>query len=162
MLCNTIRFVGLTALTACGYGFSAGGGRLPGEASALAVPIFENATSEAQLGALFTGALREALVGRGRLAADDGHAPRVFGTVFSVSGGGSALGAGTRVGAFVVTARIKVRVEQEGRVLFADDVTGSEDYLPGVDILGTEASRRAALQRLARSLMERALERMQR
>ena len=42
---------------------------------------------------------------------------------------------------------------------YADAVTGGEDYLTGVDVLGTEANRRAALRRLARSLAIEAIQR---
>ena len=36
---------------------------------------------------------------------------------------------------------------------------GAEDYLAGVDVLGTEANRRAALRRLMRALAAEAVER---
>src|SRR5204862_145776 len=41
----------------------------------------------------------------------------------------------------------------------ADTVAGGEDFLTGVDVLGTEANRRAALRRLARALAVEAIER---
>ena len=42
---------------------------------------------------------------------------------------------------------------------YTDTLGGSEDYLSGVDVLGTEANRRAALRRLARTVAREAVER---
>jgi hypothetical protein len=42
---------------------------------------------------------------------------------------------------------------------YADTLAGGEDYLAGVDVLGTEANRRAALRRLMRTLAAEAVER---
>jgi hypothetical protein len=42
---------------------------------------------------------------------------------------------------------------------YEDAVVGGEDYLTGVDVLGTEANRRAALRRLARALAAEAIDR---
>jgi hypothetical protein len=42
---------------------------------------------------------------------------------------------------------------------YQDLVADGENYLVGVDVLGTEANRRAALRRLARTLSREAIER---
>jgi hypothetical protein len=42
-------------------------------------------------------------------------------------------------------------VEPAGNVSYEDRSTFGEDYLVGVDVLGTEANRRAALRRLAKA-----------
>ena len=42
---------------------------------------------------------------------------------------------------------------------YEDRLIESEDYLAGVDVLGTEANRRAALRRLATAAAKEALER---
>lgn len=155
------RLVALAALCGCGYAFTATGGALPGGASSLAVPVFENRTSEAQAGALFADALRDALARRTRLTTSSDASARVEGVVSSIGGGPSALAAGSSVGAFRVEAVVELSVVEGARVLYTDRVAGGEDYLPGVDLLGSEANRRAALTRLARSLMAEALSRMQ-
>jgi len=66
----------------------------------------------------------------------------------------SGLGAEGGAASFRISARLYV---QAGG--FYDTLGGSEDYLVGVDILGTEANRRAALRRLARALAVEAIER---
>ena len=65
-------------------------------------------------------------------------------------------GAGAEGGATSYRLDAQLRV-QAGE--FADTVSGGEDFLTGVDVLGTEANRRAALRRLARALAVEAIER---
>jgi hypothetical protein len=57
--------------------------------------------------------------------------------------------------AFRMEARLRVRAPN-----FDDVVVGNEDYLAGIDVLGTEANRRAALRRVARSVAREAIERL--
>jgi hypothetical protein len=56
--------------------------------------------------------------------------------------------------------RFRLR-EKTGTITYEDAATGAEDYLVGVDVLGTEANRRAALRRLATTLAREAVERME-
>ena len=58
--------------------------------------------------------------------------------------------------AFRIEARVRVRAPG-----FDDTVVGSEDYRAGIDVLGTEANRRAALRRLARAVAHEAIERLE-
>jgi hypothetical protein len=71
----------------------------------------------------------------------------------------SALGA-QGASAFTLSATVRVRLRDASGVAYEDQAGSGEDYLQGVDVLGTEANRRAALRRLARSLSREILERM--
>ena len=55
---------------------------------------------------------------------------------------------------------MRVRLRDGSGVVYEDQVGAGEDYLAGIDVLGTEANRRAALRRLARSVSRELLERM--
>lgn len=167
------------AAAACGYRFTAGGGELPGGARSLYVPVFQNATVEPGLEGVFTDALRDELARWGREGGEAADA-RVEGRITAVGDGSPirlslltdaglpiASGASYRVSATVV-----LRVWRGGEKLAETAVSGSEDYLPerpelrlqrpgiGVGeeagILEVEANRRAALRRLARTLMQQA------
>ena len=65
------------------------------------------------------------------------------------------------VGALRVEAELRLRVVDAGAVKSEESVTGGEEFLQGVDVLGTEANRRTALRRLAEQLVRLGLERME-
>jgi hypothetical protein len=86
---------------------------------------------------------------RGRLSESEG--PELQGDLLAVRSGPSAVNAAGAL-AFRLEADLVVRVvEPAGSVSYEDRSTFSEDYLVGVDVLGTEANRRAALHRLAKA-----------
>ncbi len=144
----------------CGYTLVRGAA-LPGGGRALRAGAFVNQTAMAEAGGLFAGALREALAAHGRLAADgDLSAAQLQGELRVVHDSTSALGA-TGASAFHLDAEVMLRVLGPQGVAYEDDARAGEDYLQGVDVLGTEANRRAALRRLADKLAREALERME-
>lgn len=57
-------------------------------------------------------------------------------------------------GAYRLLADLRVKIGD-----YEDTVQLGEDYLAGIDVLGTEANRRAALRRLFRSAAREAIER---
>ena len=61
---------------------------------------------------------------------------------------------GEGAAAFRLDAEMKLKIGD-----YEDRLIESEDYLAGVDVLGTEANRRAALRRLATAAAKEALER---
>jgi hypothetical protein len=78
----------------------------------------------------------------------------VQGTVASISAAPAATrGDGTGVGVYRLAATLRLRLVRDGQVLCDREFTGGEDYLPGTDLLGTEAARRQAIRRLAERLM---------
>ena len=130
------------AAAGCGYSFSHGG-KLPKGAAGLRVAPGDNRTAQAEVGGLFEGALREELLARGQLS-ESAEAPRLDLEVATLK---TSTGALNLTGAFTfsVNADLRARVR---------DGSGAEliaDQLAGVDVLGTEANRRAALRRLARN-----------
>ena len=98
---------------------------------------------------LFASALREEVEARGRLSESEG--PSLSGELLAVRSGPSAINAAGAL-AFRLDADVILRVvEGAGNVPYEDRATFGEDYLVGVDVLGTEANRRAALRRLAKA-----------
>jgi hypothetical protein len=137
------------ALGGCGYSLAHKGGQ------PLRVPAFHNGTAEAEAGGLFTAELRAELNGRGRLAGDESQAPVIQGEIVGLRSYASALGS-VNASAFRVEAQVRLRMAG-----FEDFAVGAEDFYAGVDVLGTEANRRAALRRLARSLSRELVERLE-
>ena len=146
------------SLGGCGYGFS-NGGKLPKGAAGLRVAPVENRTAQPEVGGLFEGALREELLSRGQLA-EAGDAPRLDLEVFTLKAAPSSLNFS---GAFTFRLDADLRThlrDASGADVVVDQLTLGEDYLAGVDVLGTEANRRAALRRLARNAAREVITRM--
>ena len=133
---------------ACGYAPVRGQ-----KARALRVAAVKNATAQAEAGGLFAAAVRSELAGRGQLDPDGAASPELVLEVLSLRSvpGGSA---GEGAASFRVDAEIKVKVGT-----WEDRVRSSEDYFSGIDVLGTEANRRAALRRVARTAAREAIDR---
>jgi outer membrane lipopolysaccharide assembly protein LptE/RlpB len=145
------------ATAACGY-HVAKPGEVPGN-QAIRVANFENYTAQVEAGGLFAAALRDELAARGKLGPEGSGGPELTGELLSLASTPSALGAqGASV--YSVSAAVRVRLRDGSGVVYEDQVGAGEDYLAGVDVLGTEANRRAALRRLARTISRELLERM--
>jgi Lipopolysaccharide-assembly len=156
---SAIAALALASHAGCGYTLVRQG-QLPG-GGAIAVESFRNNTAQAEAGGLFTAAAREQLGIRGRLAAEgDPDAPLLSGELVALRSSTSALGA-AGAAVFRLAAELRVRVHRGPTTLYEETAGGSEDYLQAVDVLGTEANRRAALRRLADSVLRDVLERME-
>jgi hypothetical protein len=154
--CGYVASALAAGLLACGYSFTHGG-KLPGGAGTLAVEPVKNRTALAEVGGLFEGALKDELIARGQLAqsgpALDLEVLAVRSSTSALSGGGAA--------AFRLDAELRARVRDvAGKDLYDDKTVLGEDYLAGEDVAETEANRRAALRRLARSAARELIERM--
>jgi len=147
----------VSALCACGYQLAKPG---EGKPEAYRVGAFQNYTAQVEAGGLFGGALRDELAARGRLAPEGGAGPELAGELLALRSTPSALG-GQGAAAFRLEADVRLRLRDSSGVVYEDQATLAEDYLAGVDVLGTEANRRAALRRLARSLSRELVERME-
>ena len=147
----------LQLLSACGYQLLHGAGPA---GPALRVAAFKNATAQPELGGVFAAAAREQLHQRGRLAGEGGVGPVLEGDLVALRTTSSVLNAGA-VGALRVEAELRLRVMQAGAVKAEESVTGGEEFLQGVDVLGTEANRRTALRRLAEQLLRVGLARLE-
>ena len=143
----------------CGYSL-ARKGQQP-----LRVAAVRNDTAEAEAGGLFAAELRTELHARGRLAEEteapagvavpkvspasiDAELVALRSTTSSLSGAGAQ--------AFRLEAQVKLRTGD-----YEDTAVGAEDFLAGVDVLGTEANRRAALRRVLRQLAHELVERLE-
>jgi len=123
------------------------------------VAAFQNYTAQVEAGGVFAAAIREELASRGRLAPEGASGPELTGELLSLASTPSALGAQGAF-AFSLSATVRVRLRDASAVVYEDQAGLGEDYLAGVDVLGTEANRRAALRRLARNLSRELLQRM--
>ena len=141
----------------CGYRVARPGDLPKGQE--IRVAMFENYTAQVEAGGVFAGALREELEARGRLAPEGASGPELTGELISLTSVPSALGA-QGASAFSLSATVRVRLRDATGVVYEDQAGWGEDYLAGVDVLGTEANRRAALRRLARNISRELLERM--
>jgi hypothetical protein len=117
------------------------------------VAAVRNQTAQAEAGGIFAAELRSELAGRGRLAGGESAAPELTAELIELRSVPTAA-ASEGAAAFRLDAELRLRIGD-----YADAVVGGEDYLAGVDVLGTEANRRAALRRLARVLAREAIER---
>jgi len=116
----------------------------------------KNATAQAEAGGIFAAELRRELAGRGRLEPEGSPAPVLVAELVYLRSAPSGVGAEGGAASYRIDAELRL---QSGD--YRDAVAGGEDYLTGVDVLGTEANRRAALRRLARALAAEAVERIE-
>jgi outer membrane lipopolysaccharide assembly protein LptE/RlpB len=144
----------MVALPGCGYAFTAGASRMPLAAERVFVRPLENHTGDAEAGALLAAALRRELARRG---ADGGESSpaRIEGEVERSASQASAPGNA----AYRLTLEVQARLLVGEKVVAAQRVQRSEDYLGEVDALATEGRRRLALRRAAegaaRDIVER-------
>jgi hypothetical protein len=139
----------VAALLACGYAPVRGR-----PAQELRVGAVKNATAQAEAGGIFAHELRRELSARGRLAPEASAAPELDAELVALRTAPSGVGAEGGAASYWLDAELRIRAGD-----YQDLVVGGEDYLTGVDVLGTEANRRAALRRLARALAAEAVER---
>jgi hypothetical protein len=121
-------------------------------ASGVRVAAVRNDTAQAEAGGIFAGAIRSELAGRGRLEPDSSSPELVLELIALRSYPSGTAGEGAA--SFRLDAELKLNVGS-----YEDRIRSSEDYFAGIDVLGTEANRRAALRRLARTAAHEAIER---
>jgi hypothetical protein len=112
-----------------------------------------NDTAQAEAGGLFAAELRTELAGRGWLVGEASDAPELHAQIVSLISIPTSAGS-EGAAAYRLNAVLRVKVAD-----YEDSVQVGEDYLAGIDVLGTEANRRAALRRLFRSAAKEAIER---
>jgi hypothetical protein len=123
-------------------------------AQELRVSAVKNGTAQAEAGGIFAAELRRELSARGRLAPEASSAPELNAELVALRTAPSGVGVEGGAVSYRLDAELRLRAGD-----YQDVVVGGEDYLTGVDVLGTEANRRAALRRLARGLAAEAIER---
>jgi hypothetical protein len=144
-------FVIAVCVTVAGCGYAPVRGK---SAPGLRVAEVKNDTAQAEAGGIFAAELRRELAGRGRLEPEGSSAPQLAAELVTLRSFPSGVGAEGGAASYRIDAELRIRAGD-----WLDAVTGGEDYLTGVDVLGTEANRRAALRRLARALAVEAIER---
>ena len=122
-------------------------------ASGVRVAAAKNDTAQAEAGGLFASAVRSERAGRGQLDPDGASSPELVLEVIALHSVPTGT-AGDGAASFRVDAELKINVGT-----WEDRVRSSEDYYAGIDVLGTEANRRAALRRLARTAAREAIDR---
>jgi Lipopolysaccharide-assembly len=172
---SAVGWVLLLSGLGCGYRFTSRSVGLPEGVHSVCAPVFRNDTPEPGLEVLFTEAFRQELVRAGRLGGTGACEASVEGVVVAVSSAptitaepsyqGTPLAAGAQLASYRASAAVLLRLSKEGRVVSETTVSGNEDFVPGTtnasgDILEAEANRRAALHRLAETLMREGLDRL--
>jgi hypothetical protein len=125
-------------------------------AQGLRVSAVKNGTAQAEAGGIFAAELRRELSARGRLEPEASSAPELSAELVALRTAPSGVGAEGGAASYRLDAELRIRAGD-----YRDVLVGGEDYLTGVDVLGTEANRRAALRRLARALSAEAIERFE-
>lgn len=148
-------------LMGCGYRFTAGGAALPGGIRRVYLPILVNKTSEPGVETLFTQALREQLV-RAGVDGDSSSDAQLMGELANISGAPTIFTPHNQLASYRLVATLRLRLRNKGVdvVNGAVVVDGQEDFLPGSNILESEANRSAALRRLSESMARDAYERL--
>jgi hypothetical protein len=139
-----VALLALAALPACGYQL-ASTYRARGGAEHLHVRVFENDSTDPELGATVTAALREELASRGAWAGPDGPAV-LEGWVRSSESVPSTYGAAL----FGMSVELHGRLSVGGKLLEELTVQRHADHLGGADPLEAEGRRTVALRKLAR------------
>jgi lipopolysaccharide assembly LptE-like protein len=134
--------------TACGYAPV----RRSATHSVRVAPV-RNDTAQAEAGGLFAAELRTELSGRGWLVGEASTAPELHAELVSLISFPTSAGS-EGAAAYRLNADLRLKIGE-----YEDVLQIGEDYLAGIDVLGTEANRRAALRRLFRSAAREAIER---
>lgn len=137
----------LLALGGCGYGFTtryvARGG-----AERIHVRAFENRSTEPELGAALTTALRSALAQRGA-AAGPGAGAFIDGEVRATEPVPSSPGEGGPAPTWRIAIEVRARLVVAGAPAEERVVRREADFLAGADPLESEGRRALALRRVA-------------
>lgn len=152
------RFALIFLLAGCGYRFVVP--NAPAGLKSVAVPVFQNHTTEPQVDALCTQSLREQYQRAGVLGGDASDGT-VEGTIVSVSS--VPFVAAPDRGAFPtyrLSASVQLTMKKGAQTQRSVTVSGTEEYPSGADVLLTEANRATALRRLCDALMRDGAERL--
>jgi hypothetical protein len=156
---RALSALALVAAFGCGYRFTAGGAPLPEGIRAVQVPIFANKTAEPGLETAFTQAMRLQLARAGLDSPPNAEA-QIEGEILAVSAAPTLVTPTGSLASYRLSVSARLRLVKSGRTLSNVQINGAEDYLPGVDVLESEANRAAALQRLAQTLMRDGYDRL--
>jgi hypothetical protein len=123
--------------------------------------VLINRTAEPGLEAIFTQSLREQLV-RAGTAGDSASDAQIVGELLEVSGSATVLSTAGALASYRLSATVALRLIHKGAEIPNSSVrvAGQEEYLPGGNVLQSEANRSAALRRLADALMRDAYDRL--
>jgi hypothetical protein len=141
-------------LSACGYGFSQRYVALGG-ADRIHVRPFENRSTEPELGATLTSALRGELARRGSDAGEgapaelDGEVRATEPAVTSTAGATPATGATSVAATWRIGIEVRARLAARNGAPVERVVRREVDFLAGADPLETEGRRALALRRAA-------------
>lgn len=137
-------------LAGCGYRFVVP--NAPAGLTSVAVPVFQNHTTEPQVDALCTQALREHYQRAGVLGGDASDGT-VEGTIVSVSSVPFLAAPERGLPTYRMSASVLLTMKKGAQVLRSITVSATEEYPSGADVLLTEANRATALRRLCDALM---------
>ena len=149
----------------CGYHFATSGLNAAVAGRRIQVVGFQNASSESNAGVLAHVAVARALAARGATITEDGAAGAILtGTVESLTAIAIGFAGPQSVSRWRVDARLRLELHEgtdpAGKRLAQSVAGGGEEYLAGLDVEGTEVSRRTAIARLMERLGGDAVDRL--
>ena len=150
--------VGVVLAASCGYRFVRPGGDLPTGRAAIYVPVVTNDTAEPGAESWVTQALRDEVSRAGVLGNAESEVT-LAGTLSSISGEPMIASPG-KLSSYRASASLALELRAKGVAVSAAQISASEEYPPGGDLLLTEANRSAALRRLVQVLARDGWERI--
>jgi hypothetical protein len=149
----------VAVLSGCGYRFVVPYAALQGGVMSVRVPLFQNQTAEPAAEYFFTEAAKAQLERAGVLGGD-GADGQLEGTITGISSSPMLTSPVLPLQpVFRVTASLALTLKRHNVVVGTTQVSVSEEYPSGADVLLTESNRGAAVRRMADSALREGLDR---
>lgn len=145
---------------ACGYRFVGQETNLPVDIKTLAIPIFANQTDQLGLESEITRALRERFISSKRLVIGEEKSAdlllqgkvKSFGTISVAVTKGLLVTSGYRA---MITIELTLKRQQDGQVLWKDEMSEGWNYPVGADLMQTDFNKKEAIRQITLLLADR-------
>jgi len=155
----TILIIFIICLSACGYNFAGRGGSLPSDINAIAIPFFTNKTFEPKIEDLFTDALINEFLKRGRvkIANREDTDAVITGIVRSFTTSSISFDENDTVIEYraTVTIEVSLKRESDGTIIWqSSGLSGNQEYEVSSTSTITDTNKREATRKIAEDLAE--------
>lgn len=150
-------FVPLFSLLNCGYKIGNAPFQAPLGVKSVAVPVFDNYTTEPELGTILAEALKKEILRRGlvRVEAVENADAIVRGAVTEIKIEPLSFSGQGVTSAYRVKLKIRVKLEKKGEIIWKiDELEKDEQFLVAGQALNDISTRRQSLEKVASDLME--------
>lgn len=146
-------------LFGCGYHFAGRGGSLPSDIKTVAIPFFTNKTFESRIESLFTDALIDEFLKRGRLKVGkrEESDATIIGTIKSFTTSSISLGENDNILEYRATVMLDVSLKRndDGTTIWgSSDLSWHQEYAVSPNIAATNTNEREAIKKIAEDLAE--------